>query len=273
MLPSASPTAMSTFQTTYAGLQGKFAQIVGETEKALQTQSQTVRQDGGLLSLVGQLRASGTWALDTIGMTSAANQAFAIWVYQTLMPTVYDRYAITDCFTGFRNSGNTCTGVPAGPGVIGGGQNFTTIGQRLDLQAGVPCVQGSVYSECSYTTPPADLMTQIWGPVSDTCTYQPGNAGTAWTFGSCSAGVDPRSSIGANTWDFNSYSGDFDVNGGPSGSTGGRRARPATSDRARPRPDRTPRRETRVRPRERHHRLTARCSARGRVGAPEPPAL
>ncbi|MFZ0091605.1 MAG: VCBS repeat-containing protein [Solirubrobacteraceae bacterium] len=213
MLPSASPTAMSTFQTTYAGLQGKFAQIVGETEKALQTQSQTVRQDGGLLSLVGQLRASGTWALDTIGMTSAANQAFAIWVYQTLMPTVYDRYAITDCFTGFRNSGNTCTGVPAGPGVIGGGQNFTTIGQRLDLQAGVPCVQGSVYSECSYTTPPADLMTQIWGPVSDTCTYQPGNAGTAWTFGSCSAGVDPRSSIGANTWDFNSYSGDFDVNG------------------------------------------------------------
>ncbi len=38
----------------------------------------------------------------------------------------------------------------------------------------------------------------------------PGQAGTAWTFG-CAAGVDDKTSLGANTWNFTSYTGSFDV--------------------------------------------------------------
>ncbi len=41
------------------------------------------------------------------------------------------------------------------------------------------------------------------------CSYKPGKADTAWTFG-CSAGVDVNSSIGANTWLFPTYTGSPD---------------------------------------------------------------
>ncbi len=72
--------------------------MVTEIDKSMVVQSQLVRQDQGLLQLVGELRGRGTWAMDTIGMGSAANQGFAIWAYQALMPAVYDRYAISNCW-------------------------------------------------------------------------------------------------------------------------------------------------------------------------------
>ena len=120
-IPSSSPTAMSTFPTTYAGLQDKFAQMVSETEKGLGVMSQEVRQDAGLLGLVGQLRSRGTWTFDTIGMASAANQAFAQSVYQALMPTLYERYHITGCVNGWLTAypnDSPCTAPADGPGVL-----------------------------------------------------------------------------------------------------------------------------------------------------------
>ena len=93
-LPSGSPTAAnSTFETTYAGLQDQFAQMVTEVDKAMLVQSQEVRQDGGLLGLVGQLYSRGTWTLDTTGVESAGSQGFALWAYRSLLPTIADRYA------------------------------------------------------------------------------------------------------------------------------------------------------------------------------------
>ena len=144
-IPSSSPTAMSTFPSTYAGLQDKFAQMVSETEKGLGVMSQQVRQDAGLLGLVGQLRARGTWTFDMIGMASAANQAFAQSVYQALMPTLYERYTITGCVNGWLTAypnDSPCTAPAAGPGVLRGrnvGQDFTTIAQPYDEANGVPC--------------------------------------------------------------------------------------------------------------------------------------
>ena len=73
--------------------------MVSETEKGIVVMSQQVRQDASLLRLVGQLRPNGVWSIDDIGIKSAANQAFATWVYQALMPTIYDRYVITNCWT------------------------------------------------------------------------------------------------------------------------------------------------------------------------------
>jgi hypothetical protein len=221
-IPEASPTANSTFQTTYAGLQDQFAKMVTEVDKAMLVQSQQVRQDGGLLELVGRLRSSGTWDLDTIGMESAANQGFATWVYQALMPTLYDRYQITNC--GYVQYTFDCS-APSGLGVVGGGQsqNFTMIGpqHQVDQYSAeqVPCVADqSGFIQCTWNLPPGDLMNRIWGPLSSDCSYQPGQSQTAWTFG-CSAGVDVGTSIGDNSWSFPNYSGDPDPYYAPGGFT------------------------------------------------------
>ena len=207
-IPAASPTANSSFQTTYAGLEDQFATMVSETEKSIAVQSQQVRQDEGLLELVGQLRSRGTWAIDSIGIGSAANQAFAAWVYQALLPTVYDRYHITRCFNGFYDAfprSSTCNAPAWGPGVLGTSgqslaQSFTTIAQPYDWLSAVPC--GEDVGPCTFNFPPSDLMNRVWGRVEPECSYTPGKAETAWTFGSCSAGVDPITSIGQNTWGF-----------------------------------------------------------------------
>jgi hypothetical protein len=206
-VPSASPTAMNTFNTTYGGLQDEFAQMATEVDKTLKDQSQAVRQDAGLLGLVGDLRARGTWDLDTTGMESAANQAFAIWVYRTLMPTIYDRYDIYACAT-WNPNGSSCIGPsPDEPGVIPLTDEFITIGPRVELGK-VPCSSAfwTGVVTCVIATAPVDVMTRIWGPLSPQCDYVPGSSATAWTF-DCSAGVDVNSSIGDNTWGFPSHEG------------------------------------------------------------------
>jgi FG-GAP-like repeat len=209
-IASSSQTAVSSFFTTYAGLQNQFAQMASEVDKAMLVQSQQVRQDAGLLGLVGQLRSRGTWALDAIGIASAANQGFATWVYRALMPTIYDRWQVTNCFASPKST-HYCVGA-SGTGVIGNSNNFTTIGlppttDSFGLDA-TPCTYQVTTGDydCRYdsNSPPADLMSRIWGPVAPTCLYQPGNAQTAWTFG-CSAGVDVNTSIGQNGWGFTSY--------------------------------------------------------------------
>jgi hypothetical protein len=211
-IPSASPTASSDtpFQTTYAGLAQKFAAIVTEANAAVTAQSQEIRQDAGLLALVADLRSRGTWAMDTAGIASAANQGFAIWVYQTLMPAVFERYQITACDSTFQRDGVpwTCQGPADAPGVLGSPSNFTTIGPP----GGPACrANGGGIGQgitCSYLSAPPALMTQIWGPLSNGCTYKPGSARGVWTFGNCSAGVDPYASIGVNAWNFNTTTGD-----------------------------------------------------------------
>ena len=212
MLPSASPTANSSFQTTYAGLLDKMATARSEMEQALKSQSQQVRTDQGLLGLVGQLRSQGTWVPNIDGIESTSREAFVLETYQALVPTVFDRYQVTNCIA---NQGSRfCQGPSAGPGVIGNSQNFTTIGLPPTTSLGLPATP-CIYHEstgvyyCHYETnaPPADLMSRIWGPVSPTCNYQPGNANTAWTFG-CNLGVPAATSVGTSPgWAFATHAG------------------------------------------------------------------
>ena len=279
MIPAGSPTASSSFQTTYTGLQDQFATMVSETEKSIAVQSQLIRQDEGLLELVGQLRSRGTWAIDSIGIGSAANQAFAAWVYQALLPTVYDRYHITSCFNGFLTdfpTSSSCNAPAWGPGVLGTSgqglaQSFTTIAQPYDATNGVPCQ--SDIGPCIFSFPPSDLMQQVWGRVEPECSYQPGKADTAWTFGSCSAGVDAITSIGKNTWGFPERSGSPDTmvaernRDRRCGSRRHRRRRTdatADADQARPAAARAPPRRARPRAIARRHHNPACDPAGGR---------
>jgi hypothetical protein len=124
MVPSATPSATSKYNTTYAGVRDQFAKSIGDADKAQAVLSQTVRQDYGLLTLVARLREQGTWRPDLIGVASAANQAFAAWVYQSLLPAVYERYVIQNCYPERPNDWwdvrcNPPTSSSTYPGVIG----------------------------------------------------------------------------------------------------------------------------------------------------------
>jgi hypothetical protein len=219
MVPSAAPSLMSAYQTTYAGVETQFANAVGAADKAAAALSQTVRQDYSLLNLVAQLREQGTWQPDLIGVESAANQAFAGWVYQSLLPAVYDRYEVTYCLAN-PNNGPAC--VPPSksasyPGVIGqaNGPTFTALSAPPQKDwtghESVPCSQGFANGTCSYPTLPQPLANLVFGPVSPGCDYQPGNANTAWTFG-CNLGLSAQTTVGAagplNGWNFTSWTAD-----------------------------------------------------------------
>ena len=209
MVPSATPSATSKFNTTYAGVQDKFAASISDADKAQAVLSQTVRQDYGLSTLVARLREQGTWQPDLIGLASAANQAFAGWVYQSLLPAIYDRYEISGC--GPR--GDVPCFAPSDsatyPGVVGSanGPNFTMFGPPPQ-KGSSPCV-GAI--ACHFTTLPSDLANRIFGPVSPQCDYRPGNAATAWTFG-CNLGLSAYKTVGplgdANGWNFTTCAGD-----------------------------------------------------------------
>lgn len=250
--PSSQTSAMDTFTSTYADLSTQFATMVGDMQKAEEMQVQSVYGDQGLLTLLGQLRYNNTWKPDVIGMESAANQGFAAWAYQNLMPTLYDRYSIQNCKTFSTSDGSITVDyycpegtAPSGPGVIpsGGGANFTTIAQPYS--SGVtPCHRTLGVFEngahCTFNLPPSTLMNQIWGPVTPDCSYVPGETSTKWVFGSCSVGVDVATSIGNNTWAFPSHSGAPETNEGATAAAQARAGTRAPVVLGRPRAERRP---------------------------------
>ena len=96
---------------------------------------------------------------------------------------------------------------------MGNSQAFRTIGLPPATSLGLPstpCIYhqntGSYYCYYDTNSPPAALMSRIWGPVSPTCNYQPGNPNTAWTYG-CNLGVPAATSIGNSPWPFATYAG------------------------------------------------------------------
>ena len=219
LIPSASPSLTAKFSGTYSELQAKFADAVTEADKALAVQSQEVRQNYGLLTLVRELTApTGPWAsLDAAGLKSSMEQGFATWAYRQLLPTLYARYKITGC----HNNSNypiACTLSGGGPETIGAPPSFTTIGPAPApgglFRAATPCdIDWRTDSgPCNFQALPGQISTKVWGPLADTCAYKPGDPRTAWTF-SCSLGVNVQRSVSldegpANGWEFSNYCGD-----------------------------------------------------------------
>ena len=213
MLPSASATATSTFQGTYDTLLTKLTTAQEEMAVALTSQRQQVLGDQGLLGLVGQLRSTGTWKPDLDGMQSASREAFALETYQALLPTMYNRYVVTNCTDVFYLSGDEtdCT-LPSGRFVTGGGTNRTWLGPP----AADPCFSTNTVTDCEYQqnpgTMPDGIANVVWGAVSPTCNYKPPNKNTLWTYG-CSLGVPYAQGILADGggWSFTTESGDPEV--------------------------------------------------------------
>ena len=152
-------------------------------------------------------------------MKSTGRQGFATWVYRALMPTVYDRWNITNCRDHWNDDDDNvgslgkslCGQLGAQLGVIGGGQSFITLSSRIRANVFRATGLGSGAIGAAYSDPANDLIGRIWAQPSDDCIYQPGMPETAWTF-SCSGGVDETTSVGANTWGFPSWSGNPEPN-------------------------------------------------------------
>ncbi|MFZ0040885.1 MAG: hypothetical protein WAK93_06250, partial [Solirubrobacteraceae bacterium] len=204
LMTSSSPTLTSEFNATYADLKVKFATAVTEVDKGLAVQSQEMRQSYGLLRLVSQLTAgNGAWNNpDLNGLESVNAQGFALWVYKQLLPTMYNRYVVTNCRHRF-NGIDDCVPIGQKVGVVDGDTaDFTAL-----ASPGYRCYQQDPDTFCDYKNLsfPTDLAGKLFGDLSSTCDYQ-GSANTIWTYG-CNLGVNPKSSVGladgtANGWDF-----------------------------------------------------------------------
>jgi hypothetical protein len=216
-IPSGSQTAQSSFQTTYTGdngLKSQFAAMVSEAQTSWEVQNLQVRRDGALLDLVSLLRSNETWMLDEAGMESAANQAFSLWVYKALIPTIYDRYKVTNCWDGGGGPNMYCSGVPPSVAAFGnpndldtagGMKNFVYPGAQFNDEV-TPCKKtfGDART-CIYYGLPNDILGKVWVPPTG-CIYVPGDPGTSWKF-TCPIGDDPELSVHQNSWGFNTYCG------------------------------------------------------------------
>jgi hypothetical protein len=217
MIPSATPVATSPpFSGTFGDLQNKFAAAVGQADKAQEEQSYEVRLNWSLLRLVGQLTdTTGAWhTVDGVGLKSATEEGYVLSAYKQLLPTVYDRYVITNCQAG---SDPDCN-IHGWRGTVGSLPNLTTLDYPPNTSSPwhwqwTPCYTG-LTPGCQYYNPPPDsIANQVWGPVSDTCDYN-GDPATAWTYGDptqgttgCNLGIDPLKSVdyaggNANGWNF-----------------------------------------------------------------------
>ena len=219
MIPSASESLTNEFDSKLSSLDTEFATGISEANQAFRDHSQIIRQDAGLLTLVGQLRTRGTLTLDPAAISSAGQQGFSVWVYKTLLPTISARFVITSCYT--RSVGDNCEQPNTSrarvgePGVAKGvdSPGFELISPRPDWST--LCV-GDWTWECKYHAVSDEIADKLWGPVSDICAYDGTTNSAAWTFGRCDVGVDPLKSvvpspIDSQTWDFPTSYGDFNV--------------------------------------------------------------
>jgi hypothetical protein len=222
MIPSASESLNEEFDSTLGELETKFARGVSEANLAMAEHSEIIRRDAGLLTLVGQLRARGTWTLDPTAMESSGQQGFSEWLYKSLLPAMYVRYVVTNCYT--RTIGDNCEQPNTSPAQLGlpnvakgtDSSAFSLIGPPPNAVGAAfhhPC-ERYLLIMCHYEAVPAELAELVWGEVSDECIYDGTTNSTAWRFGACNVGVDPlksvrRTPIANQNWGFTTYSAAF----------------------------------------------------------------
>jgi hypothetical protein len=181
----------TSFQHTYADIQGQIASLQQSGQANNLAQKHHVLSDYAMLSSVGQLTASQVWTVDEAGYSSANRLAFTTWVYQVFLPLLWSRYEVTGCG---QNNSNTllCYPPPNGPNmayyqtVTGPGNNWVDFTGILPIASPI-CVEsdpggkGGVVDTCNFPPAPPATVNLLTSPVSPQCTYDP-QAGTAWVY-------------------------------------------------------------------------------------------
>ena len=217
MIPQSSPTATSQFQSTYAGLEAKFAQMVSEVDKGMGVQSQQVRQDAGLLALVGQLRQSGAWRV-RLGRPQERRQPGLCHLglpgadAHRLRPLpnhrLHDRITTTTPAGGQWPAGSRGVRLRLGAGYTGLCRIKAVRSSLLDRpgaprQTTIPASWSPGTGVCAYDRVPANSRSRSGYPRPRNVLLSAGQVAdrlALWLLGGCR----PLPSVAMNTWGFNS---------------------------------------------------------------------
>jgi hypothetical protein len=203
-------TAKSKLAQTYSQMLAQVVSLNEQEQTVSVAQKHHIMADYGLLSTVGPLISRQYWTLDTAGYLSVNRQAFVKWVYQGLLPTVWEYLEFQNC----RNfsippSGFQCT-PPADAANFGVYQN-----NGVDFSALVPfqtpCnwqpnFPHGTFNWCTFKMPEQATVDFLFTPVSAQCTYAPGT-GNAWVYpgtssGGCTLGVGAEIFNNQGGWNF-----------------------------------------------------------------------
>lgn len=201
--------SVTTFQQTYDQVLGQVAAVQSQMSGAVLAQKHHVLGDYGLLGTVGGLVGTQVWTLDEAGFASASRQAFAVWVYQTLLPSLWNRYDVIEC-KDWSALGVTCDALGGDEyytaNVVANPDGSTSFSALLPIQDWVPtCNFGVCNTNYTFVLPQTNIVTTLFAPVTPTCTYSP-TAGTSWTYASagqgCSFGTGPEIFANEKGWNF-----------------------------------------------------------------------
>jgi hypothetical protein len=201
------PQKTTSLAQKYAEILSTVANMNSTTQSKAPAQKHHVLGDYSLLGTVGQLVGSNVWTLDQAGYLSVSRYAFTNWVMQSLLPTVWNLYDVTDCFDAFNQQvDQQCSLPPNGLNM----QSYFAKSFTGFLPKQTPCqVSHTIdYDEtiCTFTTFPStdNIVNLAFGPLTAACKY---STGGSWTYpsdspGGCSLGAANDMFTFAKGWQF-----------------------------------------------------------------------
>ena len=208
-----SGTAPSRFDHKFAEMQAHIATIRDQTQDANLGHKHFVLGDYGLLQAVGHLVAAQVWTLNAEAMLSAGRQSFNLWAYNGLLPVLWDRWNVTDCFPGNGGGAPACQAPQNGAGM----KSYSTTNGSTTFDGLVPtqrpCDHQFINQHCVWasleTQDYANALKVLRGAVTTDCIFDPA-AGHAWEYG-CSLGqewtdLEATDASGSPRWPFDKRS-------------------------------------------------------------------
>ncbi len=179
------------FQGTWADAQKKFTELSESNKSSITNGRAFVASDASLLTYVAQQKDSGAWdpsdAWVTRSTTSEGRKQFALWIFQTLSPSIWQfqvMYYVQDdmCVDG------------SWPDTI----QYYFVNKNDDHD----CYRAVVTNDFSRNIAPASPLENILDPVTSACTPTQDNTAT-WEYGICTLGIEKSDFfLNRNGWNF-----------------------------------------------------------------------
>ncbi|MGP0591402.1 hypothetical protein ACTRXD_02540 [Nitrospira sp. T9] len=182
------------FQGKWAAAQKKFNELSETNKDSITNGHAFVASDASLLNYVAQQKDSGAWDPSDTWVTrstkSEGRKQFALWIYQTLSPSIWQLQMM------YYTHDDFCTA---------GGWPDTIQYYFVDKNADHDCVREVVTNDFSRNVAPSKPLEKIMNSVSPGCTPMQTNRAT-WEYGICNLGV-PKEDFFLNRdgWNFKTF--------------------------------------------------------------------
>lgn len=182
----------TSFQGEWSAAQTKFTELTGANKKSITNGRALVARDASLLTYVAQQKDSGAWdpsdAWVTRSTTSEGRKQFALWIYQTLSPSIWQLQVI------YYAKDDECSS-------WGDFIQYYFVNDNANHD----CVREVVTNDFSRNIAPAKPLENIMDPISSGCTPTQPNTAT-WEYGICNLGV-PKEDFFLNRdgWNFKTF--------------------------------------------------------------------